>query len=189
MDSRRVRNQPVHDVNITIFTANNIEQHLANGWTFDQLVGQKVSVLGGKLFTIKCQSNNSIKQLREAIENSTGIEKSKFSLINGQRIVLDSEPVWSNKSLLLMRDGVTKKEPPKQGSTNQSGSLLLRDPHEFRGSHTMTITPECEDNKKTTETTKQESEVQRSHLVDRTPNRSDILAAIRRRDPNQRRFR
>eukprot|EP01060_Flectonema_neradi_P023112 TRINITY_DN31327_c0_g1_i1.p1 TRINITY_DN31327_c0_g1~~TRINITY_DN31327_c0_g1_i1.p1 ORF type:complete len:198 (+),score=33.16 TRINITY_DN31327_c0_g1_i1:98-691(+) len=182
MDSRRVFRQAPANVEVKIFTADNIEQHLANGWTFEQLVSQKVSVLGGRDFSVTVNGNENIGHLRNMIEDIHGFSRSAFTLLNGKRIVTNDEPIWCNKQLLLMSDH-KKVEGTKKPSQVPPGSLMLKDPRQFGGSQTMTVSPEEEKQSKNNNRNKPEVDrpVRQSASSDRTPNRSDILSAIRKR--------
>ncbi|KAJ9436902.1 hypothetical protein DIPPA_34821 [Diplonema papillatum] len=144
MDARRVRNASGRQLIIAVFTADNIERHLADGWTPEQLTTGKVSILGAKTHRVPCNSTDTVKDLKRALEDRHGFNSSCFTLLRGKTAMRDTEPLFESTTLILLPDAPPKPVPAPSAPV-QPGSLKLKDPRENGGSLTMTTTPEEEE--------------------------------------------
>ena len=128
---------------VEIFTADNVEMHLAAGWRAEQLTSGKVAVLGAKTYTVHCSRTWTVRDLKLAAVDCLATPAERFSLLRDGRAVTDDEPLFKGNIFLAVLD---KKRPTATPATAPPpGSCKLRDPNEFHGSLTQTIAEEEEE--------------------------------------------
>eukprot|EP01059_Diplonema_ambulator_P026287 TRINITY_DN43544_c0_g1_i1.p3 TRINITY_DN43544_c0_g1~~TRINITY_DN43544_c0_g1_i1.p3 ORF type:complete len:179 (+),score=61.75 TRINITY_DN43544_c0_g1_i1:59-595(+) len=174
MDARKVKGALGGVIEVKVFTADNLEKHLADGWTPEQLSSGKVAVLGAKIHVVRLE-RTSVKGLKDKLEDAYGYSKECCTLMRGKTVVLDSEPVFHGTTFLMMKP--RKEESKETGGKVPMGSLRLRDPNQYGGSRTMVV---AEGEEKAADKPPP-PEPQVKIPTGRPVNRNEVLAALRRR--------